>query len=59
MVENMIIKLQCYECGEDVEIPFRPGIGLAEYAYCHRCKAGIEIHLNGEILTINRLSYEG
>ena len=59
MTEEIAIILPCYNCGEPLQTNFRLFAGIADYVYCHSCKAGIEITFNQDTLLISCLSYEG
>lgn len=54
--QQMIVEIECFNCGERNRIPFRLGVQQASYTYCYACGEGIAIESTGDGLLIYRLS---
>jgi len=52
---HLTVDIDCYNCGENITIPFRLGVHHAEYGYCNACGEGIEIRNQAHTLSISRL----
>ena len=57
MDEQIIIDIDCYDCGENISVPFRYGVQLAAYGYCE-CLEGVQIYYTTGTLSISRLERE-
>jgi hypothetical protein len=51
----LTIDIDCYNCGENITIPFHLGVQEVEYGYCNSCGEGIEIINQAHTLSISRL----
>ena len=58
MKMDLIIDIDCYQCGTNISIPFRFGVQQAEYSYCNECQEGVEITSRENTLSIIRLQQE-
>jgi len=54
---NLIIDIDCYDCGENISIPFQFGIQKVAVAYCE-CHWGVEVLSEAGTLSITRLEGE-
>jgi hypothetical protein len=57
MDEQIIIDIDCYDCGENISVPFRHGVQQAAYGYCE-CMEGVQIYYIPGTLSISRLEKE-
>ena len=44
---NLIIDIDCYECGKNISIPFRLGIQQIACQYCIECGQGVFVDGKG------------
>ena len=56
--KTIFINIDCYQCGNKLEFPFRLDMQQAEYCYCQECQEGVQVCFNGEVLSIDRLEQE-
>jgi len=49
------IKIECYQCGETIEIPYCIGKDHAEYGKCQDCQEGVEVRFHAGVLNLIRL----
>ena len=55
-MEEIKLNIDCYQCGKDLEFPFRLFVNHAEYCYCPDCGEGVQVYFNNNrILSIERL----
>ena len=52
---DLVIDIDCYQCGTNISIPFRLGVQQGEYAYCQECQEGVEVINLAGTLSIARL----
>ena len=58
-VPNTItMSIDCYQCGNKLEFPFRLDMQQAEYCYCQECREDVQVCFSGEVLSIDRLEQE-
>ena len=55
IINEIILSIDCYQCGTKLKFPFRMQLSVAEYCYCPDCQEGIEVKFDGQVFTINRL----
>ena len=57
-IERIIIDIDCYNCGENISIPFQLNGKYLAYAYCKECREGVEIQNEAGTLSITRVRGE-
>jgi DNA-directed RNA polymerase subunit N (RpoN/RPB10) len=66
MDNQLIIDIDCYNCGQNISVQHRLGVALESYGYCSDCGEGVSIEftsysdpiVQSGTLTISRLPQE-